>query len=344
MSSEKRASMQRMSYRIRLTLIFLLLFVLVLLFSPFIVAVPKLDNTVPAKELASSQSLFLELDGQTLHYQRQVANNSEDEAHTFVLLHGFGSNLQMWTPMLDTLATYGEVIRWDAIGSGLSDKPVRGAWQKTGTGINPYTYQGQVALLEDFLEQLAIDKPILVGHASGATLAVQYALQHQDAVEGLVLISPALYAQGGAPEWLRPLMLTPQLNRVGVLPMRQFAGEAGTTLYEGMWAHPENISEEARARHAITTQTDNWDRAMWEWTRFARTPTFVDAALEQLQLPSLVLAGDGDILIPQKQSTTLARMLQTDFIPLDACGHLSPEECPEALLEAIAPWLHTVAN
>lgn len=331
--------MGAMSYRIRLTLIFLLLFVLIVLFSPFIVAVPKLENTVPAKELASSQSLFLELTGQEVHYQHQAANSTNAE-YTFVLLHGFGSNLQMWTPLIDGLSTYGEVIRWDAIGSGLSDKPVRGAWQKTGEGINPYTYQGQERLLEHFLEQLAIeDKLILVGHASGATLAVQYALQHRDEVQGLVLISPAVYAQGGAPDWLRPLMLTPQLNRVGVLPMRQFAGEAGTALYEGMWAQPEKITEEARARHAITSQTENWDRAMWEWTRFARTPQFVDAQLEQLQLPSLVLAGASDIVIPQEQSAMLAQVLQGEFIRLDSCGHLSPEECPERLLEALSLWL-----
>lgn len=336
--------METMSYRIRLTLIFLLLFILILCFAPFIVAVPKLANTVPAAELASSQSLFIELDGHSLHYQRH--NTTQDTPDipaqarpTFVLLHGFGSNLQMWTPFVEGLSAYGEVIRWDALGFGLSDKPVRGSWQEIGSGVNPYNYQGQVYFLELFLEQLAIEKPILVGHAAGTVLAVEYALQHKQELQGLVLLAPALYAQGGAPDWLRPLMLTPQVNRVGVLPMRQFAGEAGTALYEGMWAQPDNITEAARARYALTTQTENWDRAMWEWTRFARRPKFLDAELAKLQLPSLVLAGTGDIVIPREQSQSLATILQAEYSMLDNCGHLSPEECPEGLLEALDLWL-----
>jgi pimeloyl-ACP methyl ester carboxylesterase len=47
-------------------------------------------------------------------------------------------------------------------------------------------------------------------------------LKYPERVTRLILVDPAVYAGGGSPAWVRPLLGTPQMNRLGPLFARQF--------------------------------------------------------------------------------------------------------------------------
>jgi pimeloyl-ACP methyl ester carboxylesterase len=67
---------------------------------------------------------------------------------------------------------------------------------------------------------LNIREAILIGHSAGGTVVMNVALRHPDRVAALVLVDPAIYTSGGAPGWIRPLLGTPQLRRIGPLIAR----------------------------------------------------------------------------------------------------------------------------
>lgn len=89
--------------------------------------------------------------------------------------------------MLPLLRAAGlRVVTIDLLGFGLAPKPRDCA----------YDYQAHVSHLRDELERagLAQRSLTLVGHSMGALIAQRYARMYPDAVEGVVLLHPPLYA------------------------------------------------------------------------------------------------------------------------------------------------------
>ena len=108
-----------MNKRRRTLLIILAVLAFLLLVGPFLIPVPPLENTVPPPQLADDDSLFMEVNGQLLHYKLY----GEGEP-VFLLLHGFASNTYTWHKVVPALAEQGRVIVYDRIGFGLSARPL----------------------------------------------------------------------------------------------------------------------------------------------------------------------------------------------------------------------------
>ncbi|MBR3661341.1 MAG: alpha/beta hydrolase [Bacilli bacterium] len=85
--------------------------------------------------------------------------NGED----VVLLHGWGQNIQMMDPLGKNLDNF-KITILDLPGFGSSEIP------KFAYTINDYT-----DVLHEFLEELKINNPILIGHSFGGRIAINYA-------------------------------------------------------------------------------------------------------------------------------------------------------------------------
>ena len=106
----------------------------------------------------------------------------------FILLHGFGASEFSWREVMEPLSRSGRVIAYDRPAFGLTERPMEGNW----TGTNPYSVQGNVELLDGLMDELGVDKAILVGNSAGGEVAAAYALEHPERVQGLVLVDPAV--------------------------------------------------------------------------------------------------------------------------------------------------------
>jgi len=104
----------------------------------------------------------------------------------FFLLHGLASGLRIWDKVAVELlwltnTPYVEAI--DQRGHGLSEKPDTG-------------YNTEQIVEDDFdfasASDLLVDRPIIVGHSWGATIALAYAATYPDKVSGLVLVDGGL--------------------------------------------------------------------------------------------------------------------------------------------------------
>jgi len=100
---------------------------------------------------------------------------------TAVLLHGKNFCGPTWDDTIAVLVDAGwRVIAPDQIGFCGSTKP-RGY---------QFSFAQLAANTHGLLEDLGIERAVLIGHSMGGMLATRYALQYPDAVEQLVLVNP----------------------------------------------------------------------------------------------------------------------------------------------------------
>ena len=322
-----------MPFRIKVSLAIVLALLGVLVFGPLLIPAGPLEDVVPARQLADEESRFVEVSGLEVHVKDAGARGSDGPA--FVLFHGFGASVYTWHEVLDPLAEEGFAVAFDRPGFGLTERPESGSW---GRGENPYAPDAQVDLTLGLMDELGIDEAVLIGSSSGGSVAAQVALEHPERVLGLVLVGAAIYTTGGAPPWSRPLLYTPQLDRVGPLLMRSLAGESGENLLRAAWADPERIDEQTVAAYRRYTRVEGWDRALWEVSKASRRPRVADR-LDDVAVPTLVIAGAADAVVPVEDAERIAQELSSaDLVFLDGCGHTPQEECPDAFLAAVRDW------
>jgi proline iminopeptidase len=93
-----------------------------------------------------------------------------------VMCHGGPGLWDMFGDLSGALAATTGTVRWDQRGCGRSEH--RG----------PYTVERSLADLDTVRRQLGGDRPALLGHSWGATLALLYALAHPDRVRCLIYV------------------------------------------------------------------------------------------------------------------------------------------------------------
>lgn len=313
----------------RIALIIIGLILAVVLVGPFLVPVPPLEGTVPPEQLADSDSRFIDVDGLRVHYK-----TSGDGSPTFVLLHGFGASVFSWREVMTPLSESGTVIAFDRPAFGLTERPLRGDWD----GESPYSPEAQIELTVKLMDQLGVDEAILVGNSAGGTIAMATALEHPDRVLAVVLVDAAIYTGGGTPDWVRPLLGTPQMRRIGPLLARSIQN-LGPNLIERAWHDPSKISAEILEGYTKPLKVDNWDVALWELT-LASHSLGLDRRVRDIRVPVLVITGDDDRIVPTEQSVRLdGELPDAELVVIPNCGHVPQEECPAEFTQAIVDYL-----
>jgi pimeloyl-ACP methyl ester carboxylesterase len=328
-----------MPFRIRISLAILFALVLTVVIGPFLIPTPQLEGTVPAAQLADADSQFINIAGLTVHYKTSSAIPVAEGPILF-FLHGFASTLYSWHEVMDDLGKTGWSISLDRPAFGLTDRPKGGAWKNS----NVYAPEGQVELSVDLLNALNIDSAVIVGHSSGGALAAKLALDYPDRFDGLILVSPAIIREGGAPLWTRPLLFTPQFNRVGPLLMRQLSGASGSTFLQSTWSNPNLVDEDTVEAYQKGIKVNDWDQALWEFTRTNQRLDLFDQ-LNGIKIPTLVIAGSGDQIVSVEEAEQVAQAIpDSAFEVLNECGHIPQEECPGPFIKIVQEWLSAAVS
>lgn len=111
-----------------------------------------------------------------------------------VMLHGLSGNLAVWhLKMVPMLSDEYRLTTYDLRGHGNSSMPPTG-----------YSTRDMAGDLLALLDELKIQRPVLLGHSYGADIILHFALLHPDRVSKLVLIEPglpALLSDRSDPNW-----------------------------------------------------------------------------------------------------------------------------------------------
>ena len=136
------------------------------------------------------------------------------EGKDIVLLHGWGQNIEMMKPLGDNFKDRFRITILDFPGFGESEEP------KETWNIDKYSN-----LLEDFLKELKIKKPIVIGHSFGGRVAIRFSARNP--IEKLVLFGrPCIRIQEDlslSVKFLKKLKTLPGMNNLGEY-MKKYIG------------------------------------------------------------------------------------------------------------------------
>lgn len=141
---------------------------------------------------------FATIDGQRIHYIEQGSGPP------ILMIHGLGGTLHhMRRPLMESFGEGYRIVALDRPGSGYSTRA-----RSAGGGIDE-----QAAFIARFIDELGLDRPLLVGHSLGGAIALATALDYPDKVRGLALISPLTHFQDEMPPELSGLYIRSPLAR-----------------------------------------------------------------------------------------------------------------------------------
>jgi pimeloyl-ACP methyl ester carboxylesterase len=119
------------------------------------------------------------------------------------------------------------------------------------------------------------------------------------------------------------------------------AGSQGDAFLESAWHDPDLLAADPTitAGYRKPLMADNWDRALWEHTKASSSPDLEDR-LDQITIPTLVISGDDDQIVPLESSIRLANDIPGAILQvIPNCGHLPQEECPSEFIQIIEEFL-----
>jgi pimeloyl-ACP methyl ester carboxylesterase len=219
-------------------------------------------------------SSYLLLNGLRTHYLHWEA---DDSARPAVLLHGLASNARIWELVAPRLVERGlRPLAPDGRGHGLTDKP-----------DGDYGFETFRRDTLAFIDACNLERPILVGHSWGASLAVDYAAQFPvgpRAPAGILLVDGGVIQHDRVPgatwEAMRERLTPPRLAGT---PLEEFLARIApfTAGLSPDGAPPDAVESIILANFEIAQDETIWPRltferhmqivrALWEFQAYAR--------------------------------------------------------------------------
>jgi pimeloyl-ACP methyl ester carboxylesterase len=207
-----------------------------------------------------------------------------------VLLHGAGANLQdMQSALGERLAAHYRVILVDRPGFGFSARKSREA---SSPGF-------QATVLRDLLDRLGIDRPILIGHSWGGTMALTFALDFPQRVRGLVLVAPPTHPGLQRVAKANALLASPLgwlFAHTLALPLGALLLGAGCRAVFLPQSMPRAYVKRSAAALALRPPT-----LLANWADVGCLDSFLAGQVEryrEMAVPTIVLTGDRDLIVP----------------------------------------------
>lgn len=276
----------------------------------------------PRWALAPSQ--FVAIDGMLVHLRDQ---GPRDDPAPIVLLHGTSASLHTWEGWVAVLQDKRRVISLDLPGFGL-------------TGPFPdgdYRMSHYSAFLANVLEQLQVPRAVVTGNSFGGQLAWQFALDHPQRVERLVLVDAAGYPRNATsmPIGFR-LAQIPALAPVmaNVLPRPMIEASI-----RKVYGDPDQVSDELIDRYyELTLRAGNRDALRQRFIQAEAGQSYT--RISELKMPTLILWGGRDELIPPVNAERFKRDIKGSRLVLfDELGHVPQEEDPARTVAVLMGFL-----
>lgn len=246
----------------------------------------------------------------------------EGVGEPIVLLHGFPLDHTMWRHQVEFLASRYRVIVPDLRGFGQSDG-----------GLEVLTMEACADDVARLLEHLEITQPVtLVGLSMGGYVAFQFWRRYAQRLRRLVLCDTRSVAD--APEVARGrLQMAERVLHEGSRVIAD--GMIGRLLYESLPQHHRLLMDELRA---VIERAD--PRAVAAAQRGMAARPDVTEWLSEIDVPTLVLCGERDVISPLAEMRTLAAAIPAShWAAIPAAGHLPPLEQPAAVNQALLAFL-----
>lgn len=269
----------------------------------------KVEEAVPP------DGSFADVPGARLHF---LDLRPEDEkGPPIVMVHGLMGQMRNFSHSLaEGLAKDHRVILVDRPGWGYS----------TLTGPRP-GIAAQAGMIAALIEQLGLEKPLLVGHSMGGAVSLALALDHPELVRGLALIAPYTQPVDRPPEVFKGLMVPAGLRGplawTVAVPIAMRTGKAKSI--EVFSPDPVPADFATKGGGALTVRPASFLQGTFE-IGIAK-PEMERQALRygEIRMPVAILYGRQDALLdPALHGTKTAQAIPGATIEMIEGGHMLP--------------------
>lgn len=224
-----------------------------------------------------------------------------------LLAHGITTNSFVWREIIPDLETGFDVIAVDLLGCGESDLSLD----------LDYSIIAQAELLAAFIHEAGIAPVHFVGHDIGGGIAQILAVGHPHLLRSLTLINPV-----GYDFWpVQPIiaMRTPILRQM-VLSTIDF-GMLRLVIKRALY-HRELLDDELMGLFWGQMRSTERRKAFLRLARALNSDhlTSIEGKLRTIELPTLILRGDGDVYLSDEICTRLHRDIPNSRLERIATG------------------------
>lgn len=259
---------------------------------------------------------FVDVGDARIHYE--VTGPPEGEP--IVLVMGLGTDMSGWDAMLPYLDGY-RVLRPDNRGVGNSDAPDK-----------PYSIAGMARDTVRVMDDAGFTSAHVYGASLGSMIAQEIALSHRDRVRTLILgcPSPGVVSLPGSPGIIRLM-----LRQSRYTPEEAGRLAAPYLFHRALTEDPAAVEQALTKRRLRAASPVGYRRqlqATLRWSSLTR--------LRRLRVPTLVLHGDHDRLIPQANGRLIARLVPgARFYNIRGAGHVYSTDAPGEAAGVVVKFL-----
>ncbi len=255
-----------------------------------------------------------------------------------VLCDGLACDGFIWPYVIDEMVDTHTIVRWHYRGHGLSQDP---------EDLDTLTIEQLADDLGRVLDALDIESAVLAGHSMGVQVILEYYARHPERVDALVPICGS---------YKRPLDTLYNTDLFGqALPHLTRLVESAPEAAQSFWTNfiPSKLSYLITTATAVNTRLARGSDFLPYLEHVAQMDIKVFLALlgaaaehsaehilEDIEVPTLVIASEKDELTPLFRSEEMAdRIPNGELIVLPGGTHVGPIELPNLVVGAIEKFL-----
>ncbi|MGE5440311.1 MAG: alpha/beta fold hydrolase [Bacteroidota bacterium] len=252
----------------------------------------------------------------------QVFEDGHKNNKPVIFIHGFPFDHTMWKSQVEFLKQNYYCVTYDIRGLGKSD-----------AGDGQYTIESFTDDLFKIIDELKLMKPVLCGLSMGGYIALRAIERSQDRFSGLVLMNTKAAPDDNEgklkradgikkinTQGIEKFISTFVPNCFGDIAMSEMKKMYEGTLKKSMQSNPTGVKG---CLLAMAGRTD------------------LEPFLGKIELPTLVLCGSLDKLIPPPVMRAMSEKIKgSEFAATPRAGHLTPLENPEFVNDVLAGFLH----
>jgi 3-oxoadipate enol-lactonase len=250
----------------------------------------------------------------------RLAYQEQGQGSPLMLVHGFPFDHSIWDAVAGHIQSEVRVILPDLRGFGNSPS--------SSSAFSMMNMAGDLVML---LDHLKIEKVVLVGHSMGGYIGLAFAKAFPDRLSGLGLV--ASKASADTPEQKAGrYALAVEVDRKGVVAVV----DANLQLYS-----PQ--TQVLKKTRKIMLQCS--PQAVSAALKGMAEREDMTSVITGLDLPTLVITGEVDTIIPLEQSQALAGILKKGrLVIVPGGGHMLMLEGPELVATELKKFVHQVGQ
>lgn len=260
-----------------------------------------------------------------------------------LLLDGVGCDQYIWKYVADEARRNHRVLRFNYPGHGRSQTPV--GWPNAPAGrMSPESLADDAAAV---LEHAGVKNAVVAGHSLGVQVALEMWHRHRSLVRGLALVC------GSYAHPLSTFHGTNMMERV--LPFVRAGLRAAPRLSRTVWR--TLLGSELAFQVALRTEVNGdlvrradfepyfrhmsgLDPLIFLEMSLAANAHSADAYLQQIDVPTLVVAADHDAFTPPHLSERMHQHIpHSEILRMPGASHAAPLEIPELLVLRLEKFL-----